>query len=156
MNIFDTRELAERLEELQNEREALDEAAQNAKEEWDNAKEDQERNPELWTMEQIEEFEEAYNSADKALEDWDWDSDNKEELDELENLESEISEWAYGATLIDESDFVEYCQELLEDIGDIPRDMPGYIVIDWDATADNLKADYITVTYQGTDYLVRA
>lgn len=109
MNILDSRDLAKRLEELQDERETL-----------------------------LEE----------------WDNDNKEELDELENLESEISEWSYGATLIDESDFVEYCEEMLEDIGDLPRDMPSYIVIDWDATADNLKADYTTVTYQGTDYLV--
>jgi hypothetical protein len=50
---------------------------------------------------------------------------------------------------------VDYCQELLEDIGDIPKGLPGYIVIDWEATAENLKADYSTVDFDGQTYYYR-
>ena len=82
--------------------------------------------------------------------------DEKKELAELESLSEEISEWQHGEALIPEDEFVEYCQQLLEDIGDLPKDLPGYIAIDWDKTADNLRANYSEVEYQGTTYLVRS
>lgn len=151
MNILDTRDLAKRLEELQDERNTLVEAIDEAQEILDNS---EEGNEEVDGTVELSDLEKDVFDAKQDL--IDWDNDNKEELDDLEWIESEISEWRYGATLIDESDFVEYCQELLEDIGELPRDMPSHIVIDWEATADNLKAYYITVTYQGTYYLVRA
>jgi hypothetical protein len=43
----------------------------------------------------------------------------------------------------------------LEDVGDLPRGIPSYIVIDWAATADNLKVDYTEVDFDGVTYLVR-
>lgn len=155
MNILDTRDLAKRLEELRDERTDLVDAIGSAQEEYDNQENIiPETNDELEeTNLVLEELKDDLISAKLAL--TDWDIDNKEELDELENLESEISEWNYGATLIDESDFTEYCQDLAEDIGAVGVNV-HWIVIDWDATADNLKADYTTVTYQGTDCLVRA
>jgi hypothetical protein len=33
--------------------------------------------------------------------------------------------------------------------------LPDWIVIDWDATADNLKVDYTEVEFDGVTYLVR-
>src|SRR5690348_3824626 len=50
------------------------------------------------------------------------------------------SEWKDGATLIRESYFAEYAQELMQDIGALPKDIPG-LVIDWEATAENLLVD---------------
>lgn len=79
----------------------------------------------------------------------------QEELDELTNLAEEVSEWRDGNTLIHESYFVDYCKRLLKDIGDLPKDLPPYIVIDWESTADNLKVDYSEVIYRGETYLVR-
>ena len=83
-------------------------------------------------------------------------TDEQKELAELEELESEVSEWSDGNTLIPESEFTAYCRELLEDCGDIPKNLPHYVVIDWEATADNIKADYSTVEFQGETYLYRA
>lgn len=37
----------------------------------------------------------------------------------------------YPVTLIRDSYFVDYVQELLEDCGDIPTNLPHYIHIDW-------------------------
>lgn len=61
----------------------------------------------------------------------------------------------YPITLIRESYFTDYVQELLEDCGEIPRDLPHYIHIDWEATARNVMVDYSTVTIDGVDYLYR-
>lgn len=61
----------------------------------------------------------------------------------------------YPLTLIHENYFVEAMRELLEDIGDIPRELPSYIVIDWEATADNLRVDYSSVEIEGHTYWFR-
>ncbi len=45
--------------------------------------------------------------------------------------------------------------EMLSDIGDLPRDIPHYIVIDEDATARNIQQDYTSVDFDGATYWVR-
>lgn len=86
----------------------------------------------------------------------------EEELDELNTLlalagEGEIyaPDWEYGATLIRDSYFVDYARELLEDCGDIPKDIPHYIAIDWDQTAHNIRVDYTPVDFGTVTYWVR-
>lgn len=37
---------------------------------------------------------------------------------------------------------IEFVQELLESTGDIPRDLPWYIVIDWTRTSQHVMMDY--------------
>lgn len=146
-NIIDTRDLQERLEELQGLKEAV-ETAQSIVDE-------------LMVSDLAaaqpnfdEKLDEARAELDEACEAFD--SDAQSELEELEALSEEVSEWTSGNQLIPEDDFEDYCQELCEDIGDIPKDLPSYIVIDWEATARNLKADYSEVEYQGTTYLYRS
>jgi antirestriction protein len=36
----------------------------------------------------------------------------------------------------------EFTQELVEDVGDIPKDLPCYIHIDWEKTATDIMMDY--------------
>lgn len=72
-----------------------------------------------------------------------------------EAAEGYADDWKYGAQLIRDSYFVKVMQELCQDIGDLPKDIPGYLVIDWEATAENLKADYTAVDFDGVDYWVR-
>lgn len=83
--------------------------------------------------------------------------DEAEELARLIELQDEVGggEWEYGITFIRDSEWVDYVQEMCEDIGDVPRDLPHYIVIDWDATADNIQADYSTVEFDGSTYYYR-
>jgi hypothetical protein len=40
-------------------------------------------------------------------------------------------------------------------IGDMPKEIPSYIVIDWDATAENIQADYTSVDFDGVTYWIR-
>ena len=98
----------------------------------------------------------------KAVADFDtWlgQTDDGEELKALkefvEEAEGCAEDWRHGATLIRESYFEEYCEELCTDIGDLPKEIPSYIVIDWAATAQNLRVDYTEVDYDGVAYLVR-
>jgi hypothetical protein len=87
------------------------------------------------------------------------DPEEKEELEILEELAEEASnyaaDWVYGETLIRESYFTEYVMEMLSDIGDLPRDIPWYIEIDEEKTAENIKQDYTEVDYDGVTYLIR-
>lgn len=91
-----------------------------------------------------------------------WAQANPDEASELAALESLAEEaegyaadWQYGETLIRDSYFVEYCQELLEDCGDLPKDLPHYIEIDWEATARNIRMDYASVDFGGVTYWIR-
>ena len=76
---------------------------------------------------------------------------------ELEALRDEIdsSEWQYGLLLIRESEFTSYCEEMLKDCGVMIRDIPSYIEIDWEKTAENLSADYSEVEIAGVTFLYR-
>ena len=73
-----------------------------------------------------------------------------------EECEGIASDWSYGETLIRESYWEDYCRELVSDIGDLPRDFPSYIVIDWEATAENLLTDYSSVEFDGETYYIRS
>ena len=61
----------------------------------------------------------------------------------------------YPITLIDDRYFVEYVQDLLDDCGELPRDLPHYIEIDWRATARNIQTDYSSVDVDGRTYWYR-
>ena len=86
------------------------------------------------------------------------------ELNTLESLLSELEgnggdeecngAW-YPQSLIRDSYFTEAMQDLVSDIGDLPREVPAYLVIDWEATALNLQADYSSVDYEGVTYWYR-
>ena len=78
-------------------------------------------------------------------------------LDNLENNggdEQWRGDW-YPITLIRESHFTEYTREMLEDCGTIPRDLPAWVHIDWEATAREVKMDYSYVSIGDLDYLYR-
>ncbi len=104
-----------------------------------------------------EELEAAQTELDEA--EADFDADEREEMAALKTLAEEAQgyapDWQYGETMIRESYFVEYCQELLEDIGDLPKDLPHYIEIDWEKTARNIRMDYTEVDFDGVAYLIR-
>jgi hypothetical protein len=61
----------------------------------------------------------------------------------------------YPVTLISDDAFVDYCQESLEDWGVISKELPSFVEIDWEKTADNMRVDYGTVDFDGVEYLYR-
>lgn len=88
------------------------------------------------------------------------DDDEIDELATLKSLQEDgeayAPDWKYGATLIRDSYFKEYAQELADDIGAIDRNATWPLnCIDWDQAADELRSDYTTVDFDGVDYLIR-
>ena len=105
------------------------------------------------------------DDGNRTQRNWETDcADEHAELSELEALLSELAgyggdhqwegEW-YPLTLIADDYFVEAMRELVMDIGDMPRKLPSYLEIDWEATADNLRVDYSSVEFNGTTYWYR-
>lgn len=115
-------------------------------------------------IERIEELEaerDSYNEQPDC-DDVAWEMKNPEDAEELEALKAFAEEaegyapdWRYGAALVRDSYFEDYARELLEDCGDIPRNLPHYIEIDWEATARNIQVDYTAVDFDGVSYWVR-
>jgi antirestriction protein len=90
----------------------------------------------------------------------DADDDEKAELVALVSFAKEGADyspdWADGETLIRDSYFVEYAQELAEDIGavDSGASWPN-TCIDWEQAARELKMDYSAIEFDGVTYWVR-
>ena len=86
--------------------------------------------------------------------------EDAEELSALLALQ-EVAEgspdWEYGETLIRDSYFVEYAEQLAIDIGAInSQDGWPLSYIDWDQAAEALKMDYSPVDFGGVTYWIRA
>ena len=86
--------------------------------------------------------------------------DAAEELATLKAFADECklysSDWEYGETLIHRSYFEQYVEEMLQDCGDFPRNLPHYLYIDWEKTARCIEQDYTTVDFDGEEYLIRS
>ena len=85
---------------------------------------------------------------------------NTRELADLEALakqgEDYAADWQYGETLIRDSYFKAYAQELAEEIGAIsPSATWPNPCIDWDQAARELRMDYTAVEFGSVTYWVR-
>ena len=67
----------------------------------------------------------------------------------------DFADWSYGEQLIRDDYFTDYARQLLEECGDIPKNIPWYIAVDWEKTADNLKVDYTYIDFMGHQYWIR-
>ena len=134
-DVIDSRDVIARIEDLEDELRDLEDAA-------DDAADDSARAAEITA----------------EIHAWRTGEDGQE-LAALQALAAEAADyaddWRHGATLISLEYWPTYAQELVEDVGDLPRNIPSYIVIDWEATAGNLKVDYTEVDFDGVTYLVR-
>jgi glucan phosphorylase len=152
MNTIDTRDLKNRKEELEILRDAIEDA-QSEMDQHGNLKPSEEDG------EEFAEWEEELKSLEEVLDNAkdEFGSEDKEELEELEVLEAEISDFNYGETMIPLNDFEDYARELAEDLGVTERNASWpYNHIDWEAAAEALAQDYTIVSYQGDDYYARA
>lgn len=108
-----------------------------------------------------------YEELEGAMPDNDADCKNWDDFGEFTHLGDILEElkgqggdeqWRgdwYPVTLISEIYFVEYAQELCNDIGAVPDDFPSYIEIDWEVTARNIQMDYSEIDIDGLTYYFR-
>lgn len=141
-NILNSRELQERLDELQSEFPV-----------WLEQMEDEEK---ILTAD-------AFGLAVDEMKNEDWreaweGTSDGEEWANINSLKEEInsSEWQHGLTLIADSYFEEYAREFAEDIGAISGNerWPANC-IDWEKAASELKYDYSSVEFDGETYWYR-
>lgn len=146
MKTIDTRDLLKRKNELEALRDAVTEALET-----------------LTEAKTAQKAQEAVTDAEAALEvaQSDFGTDEQTELEELETLESEISDFRHGETMISayDGDFEDYARQLAEDtIPDFREQSSSwpFSCLDWERAAKELAHDYTTVSYQGEYYYVRA
>lgn len=134
-DILDVREIIERIEELETERDACTMLREDGEEEAD---------PQGWA---------------------DQNKDDAEELAALLSLMEDMrgyggdekwrGDW-YPITLIRDSYFKDYAQELADDVGAIPNNAQWPLTcIDWEQAARELKYDYNGVDVYGVTYWYR-
>jgi hypothetical protein len=154
-DMIDVRDVIERFEQLEEERDGPLETLKEAREALDNFDPSEGGGDEAELQQDAANAERDYQG---------WHDNNGTELEHLQGLLDDLrgnggderwrGDW-YPVTLIRDSHFVEAMQELVSDIGDLPRDIPSYLEIDWDATARNLRVDYSSVEFDGVTYWYR-
>ena len=177
-NIIDSRDVIARIEELEGEREALqdnlDEAASALEFAVDHEgacdeaykyhdSGDTRTTPE-WSdwraaIKDMEAAQQTHDEAREALQDWDASSD-ADELRIIQALAAEGSDyaadWQHGETLIRDSYFKDYAMELADDIGAVPDNAQWPMTcINWDQAARELQYDYSAVDFDGVTYWIR-
>lgn len=90
--------------------------------------------------------------------------DEAKELAELQAILDDLKgnggdeQWRgdwYPVMLISERTFEDHVRELLEDCGTIPKDLPWFVAIDWETTAQHIQGDYTPVEIDGVTYWYR-
>lgn len=82
---------------------------------------------------------------------------DQDEFNTLNDAEDALKEAIEndGSQLIHEYDFKDHCKELLEYNESSLANLPWFIIIDWEATADNIRVDYSEVEIFSDTYLYR-
>ena len=113
----------------------------------------------------VEELREEIEAYAEKMDDWQANADNTEELETLENLLAELcgyggdEQWEgdwYPLTLIRDSHFQDYAEELARDCGMVNDDAawPNNC-IDWEKAARELQWDYSSVDIDDITYWYR-
>lgn len=93
-----------------------------------------------------------------------FDADEGMELDSLRSLAEQCEgygDWQYGEQVIRRSYFVDYTKQLIDDCYQMPKDLNSgkwpycHMKMDYEAAAEHLEQDYISVDFNGVEYLIR-
>ena len=157
-DVLDSRDIIDRIEELEEERTALVDTLSEASEVEAELNEKRSNDPDATELENLDSAKTEREDAARALEEWD--SENGDELKALKALAEEAEgygDWPYGETLIRDSYFKEYAQELAEETDSIPKGLTWPLTcIDWDQAARELQYDYTSVDFDGVTYWMRS
>lgn len=150
-DILNSRDIEDRIEELEAERAALESDLEEAKSDLEDS------GPGATADEEAADFEKV-KAAMLTLKHWN--DENGEELAALkafrDELEPYVPDWHHGETIIRDSYFKEYAQELAEDTGMIKSDLAWpYTCIDWNKAARELQMDYTSAEFDGVTYWAR-
>jgi hypothetical protein len=165
-NTIDSRDIIAKHEELQDEFDSLVEDLNNAKEDFEDflklADEELKEDNEDFEY-RCKSFRDAIEDAQESLDQFNQSFD-KDELDTLTEIISQgedSSDWSHGETLIKESYFTQYIEELVNDCYEMPSEFTDgkwpwtHMSMNWEEAADEAKADYNEICVDGETYLIR-
>ncbi len=116
-------------------------------------------------IEELEEMIADYENPEGILSLHDEHLEAKAELATLRALADEAedsSDWIHGEQLIRRSYFVDYIAEIIDDCYELPKELTSgnwpyrHITIDYEAAAQEAEQDYISVDFDGVEYLIRS
>jgi hypothetical protein len=155
-DVLDSRDIIERLNELQDELDDLEffvSEAADAINDWVEPDE-----PDEATDAEFDQLKQDKLDAQSRLDDWL--KENEEEYNALKALDDEASgygDWVHGETLIHEDYFTKYAEELAYDIGAVDRNVSWPLNhIDWEDAAESLKDDYTAVEFYSSTFYMRS
>jgi len=99
----------------------------------------------------LDEIEDS-DAWEEAIEVWEKNQPEGIELRMLLDIVEEIGDADY---LVAGGHWEDYVQQMLEDCGDIPSNLPWYVVVDWEQTAKNVASDYSIIEIAGEDWYYR-
>lgn len=149
-NIIDSRDVIERIKELESDLESAHQSAQRDEDELDEDDRTEPVSPDFETW--------LAKVADDST------SEHQDEAVELQILrsvaeegESASSDWPHGETMIRDSYFEDWTRQFAEAIGALEKaDSWPCTCIDWERAASELQHDYTTISFDGVDYWVRS
>lgn len=178
-DILDSRDIIERFEELDGEHDDLTDAVTEAKGELESAMNDlgtaqhdlynantsgdeaarDEALADCDTYQRAaDDADEALKAAEEALATWDG-ADEWAVLKALCAQGEGCADWSYGETMVHESHFADFAEDLAKETSDVPSSQWNqwpFNCIDWDHAADQLKQDYTSIDFDGQTYYVRS
>lgn len=152
-DMIDSRDIIARIEELQDMRDDLESTLEELRERLKAITDDE--------ADEIIDIKAQIESAEEELSEWE-ESEEGDEFKALKALEddaSSSSDWKYGETLIRDSYFREYAEQLADDIGYMNNEKSNqwpYTCIDWEKAARELQEDYMCVDFDGVKYWIRS
>ena len=116
-------------------------------------------------LEELEATKEAFEATEEHIT---WESVEPDEAEELKSLTAFASEaegysddWLHGATLIRDSHFRDYIEELINDCYELPKAFNSgewpyrHMKLDYEAAAEEAQSDYTSVDFDDVTYWVR-
>lgn len=113
----------------------------------------------------IEELESCFEDHNSDPTGGHWSDEDAAELAALQALAQEAEDspdWIHGETLIRRSYFVDYIAELIDDCYELPKEMNSgqwpyrHMTMDYEAAANEAEQDYMSVDFDGVEYLIRS
>lgn len=144
-NVIDTRDIQDRIDEINDEIDTLKEEINDLSNEIDDLEEEEEDGNQSLIDEKLDDIDDKKGEIEVL----------QEELKQLLEIKDEVPEFEDGNTLINADYWVEYCEELCKDCGYLSSDLPWWIEIDWEKTAENIAVDYSIVEIQGETFYYR-
>ena len=121
-------------------------------------------------IERVEELESLKDDHESEPDGGHWSDEDAQEIETLTAILEDLKgnggdeQWRgdwYPVTLIRDSYFTDYIEELISDCYEMPEQVNSgqwpyrHITIDYEAAADEAKADYMEIEIDGTTYLYR-